>query len=75
MVQRVNDLVLSPQWLGSLLWYGFDPWLGNFHTLWAQSDKKNTTKPGNLLPVEELFISLTFADILKDDYLPNDSSY
>lgn len=26
MVQRVKDLVLSLEWLGLLLWPGFDPW-------------------------------------------------
>ena len=30
MVQWVKDPTLSLQWLGSLLWHGFDPWLGNF---------------------------------------------
>ena len=26
----VKDLALSLLWLRSLLWYGFDPWSGNF---------------------------------------------
>ena len=26
MVQQSKDLVLSLQWLGLLLWLGFDPW-------------------------------------------------
>ena len=36
VVQRVKDLVLSLQWLGSLLWCGFHPWPRNFHMLWVQ---------------------------------------
>ena len=30
VVQWVKDLVVSLQWLGSLLWHGFDPWPRNF---------------------------------------------
>ena len=41
MVQRVKDLALSLQQLGSLLWCGFDPWHGNFHLLQAQPKKPN----------------------------------
>ena len=26
VAQQVKDLVLSPQWLGLLLWHGFNPW-------------------------------------------------
>ena len=26
MVQWVKELVLSLQWLGAMLWRGFDPW-------------------------------------------------
>ena len=33
MEQQTKDLVLSLQWLGLLLWLGFDPWLENFHML------------------------------------------
>ena len=34
VVQQVKDLVLSSLlWLWLLLWHGFDPWPGNFHTL------------------------------------------
>ena len=36
-------------WYGSgySLWYGFDPWLENFHMLWAQpkTQKTKTKKP------------------------------
>lgn len=30
VVPWVKDLVLSLQWLGLLLWFEFDPWLGEF---------------------------------------------
>ena len=33
VVQRVKDLGLSLQQLGSMLCCGFDPWLGNFRVL------------------------------------------
>ena len=36
VVQWVTDLGLSLQWLGSLLWHGFNPWPGNLHVLQAQ---------------------------------------
>ena len=32
VAQQVKDLALSLQWLSLLLWYGFDPLSGNFHT-------------------------------------------
>ena len=35
VVQWVKDLVLSLQWLRSLLWYVLDPWPRNFCMLWA----------------------------------------
>ena len=38
--QWVKDLVLSLQWLRSLLWHRFDPWPGNFHMLWVWQKKK-----------------------------------
>ena len=31
VAQQVKDPALSLQQLRSLLWYRFDPWLGNFH--------------------------------------------
>ena len=40
MAQWFNDLALSLQQLGSLLWGEFDPWPGNFHMPRAQSKKK-----------------------------------
>ena len=33
--QWVKDPALSLQWLGLLLWCGFDPWPRNFHMLWV----------------------------------------
>ena len=41
MAQRVKDLVLSLQRL-SLLWCGFDPWLGNFHLIqvWPKKERE-----------------------------------
>ena len=33
--KQATDLVLSLERLGSLLWYGFDPWPRNFHMLWV----------------------------------------
>ena len=42
MTQQVKDLELSLLWLWSLLWWGFDPWLRNFHMLqvWPICKKK-----------------------------------
>ena len=40
MEQRVKDLVLSLQWLGLLLWHGFNPWPRNFHTPWVRPPQK-----------------------------------
>ena len=31
VVPKVKDPALPLQELGSLLWYGFDPWLRNFY--------------------------------------------
>ena len=44
VLQRIKDPTLSLQWLGSLLWHGFDPWPGNFHMLHRQSKKKRWIK-------------------------------
>ena len=35
VAQGVKNPALSLQQLGSLLWYGFDPWPGNFHMPWV----------------------------------------
>ena len=32
LAQRIKDPMLSLQWLGWLLWHGFNPWPRNFHT-------------------------------------------
>ena len=36
----IEDLVLSLQWLGLLLWHEFIPWPENFHLLQAWFKKK-----------------------------------
>ena len=43
VVQYVKDLALSLQWLGTLLWRGFDPWPGNFRILRAWPKPNQTT--------------------------------
>ena len=35
----IKDLVLLLQRLRSLLWYGFNPWAGNFCMLWPKERK------------------------------------
>ena len=44
VVQWVKDPVLSLQWLGSLLWGGFDSWPRNFCMLQARPKKKKKKK-------------------------------
>ena len=39
MAQQVKDLV-SLLWLWLLLWWGLDPWSGNFHMPWARPKEK-----------------------------------
>lgn len=47
MKQQIKDLVLLLQRLWSLLWRGFGPGLGNYHTLWGgPKEKKNTRQMG-----------------------------
>ena len=41
MAQQFKDLALSLQWLGLLLWRGFDHLPGNVLMLWAQPKKKS----------------------------------
>ena len=43
VVQWVKDLTLSLQWLESLLWRRFDPWLRNFYVpqMWQKNKAKN----------------------------------
>ena len=40
VLQQVKDPVLSPQWLRSQLWHGFDPWPGNVHMPQVGTKKK-----------------------------------
>ena len=40
VVQWVKDLVWSLQWLGLLLWCGFESWPWNFRRPWAWSPRK-----------------------------------
>ena len=44
VAQQVKDLALSLQQPRSLLWHGFDPWPGNFHTPQARTKKKKKKK-------------------------------
>ena len=46
VVQWVKDPALLPQQLMSLLWHGFNPWLGNFHIprVWPKKPPQNTEK-------------------------------
>lgn len=44
MVLRVKDPALSLWQLGLLLWYGFNPWPGNFHTVPRAWQKKKKEK-------------------------------
>lgn len=50
MKQQIKDLVLLLQRLWSLLWRGFGPGLGNYHTLWGgpKEKKKIPGKWGNI---------------------------
>lgn len=41
MAQRVEDLLLSLQWLGSPLQRGFHPWPGNVHVPWVRLKGEN----------------------------------
>ena len=52
MAQQIKDPALLPQWLGSLLWLGFDPWPWNFHLPWAWQNKtkQNKTKQNKTPP-------------------------
>ena len=38
---------LVVKYLLSVLWLGFDPWLGNFCVLWAQPKKKSRIRHGH----------------------------
>lgn len=45
VVQRIMDLVLSLQRLGSLLRHGFETWPRNTHMQWVQPKKKKNIYP------------------------------
>lgn len=40
VVQQLKDPVSSLQWLGLLLWCGFDPWFENFHMLIKERERE-----------------------------------
>ena len=44
MAQQIKDLAFSLQWFGSLLWYRFDSWPGNFHVPGTAKKKKKKKK-------------------------------
>jgi len=44
VAQQVEDLALSLQQLGSLLWHMFDSWPRNFHMPWHSQKKKKKRK-------------------------------
>ena len=50
VAQQFKDLVLSLQWLRSLLWHGFDPWTRKFPILRVQPKRK--TKQNKTLDKE-----------------------
>ena len=47
MAQWVKDLLLSLQWLGSLLGRKCNPWPRNFHMPWVQKNKNKNLKNNN----------------------------
>ena len=53
VVQRIKDMVLSLQQLGSLLWLKFDPWSGNFHVprAWTKEKKKEFNFEGEITTI------------------------
>ena len=61
VVQQVKDLALSLQQLGLLLWHGFDPWLGNFQTYWAQTKKKKRKRKRKKKKEKKIIPALTLA--------------
>ena len=64
-MQHVKDLVLSLQWLWSLLWHRFDPWPRNFHMPGVRTKKKKKERKKTLAHVYckvslKLFIVILF---------------
>ena len=60
MAQWVKDVALSLQQPGWLLWWGFNPWLRNFHTA---TDKIMLSEKKPVLPY---FIFLKYKKKKKD---------
>ena len=44
MLTLIKNPALLLQWLGSVLWHRFDPWLGNFHVLGVAKKKEGGEK-------------------------------
>ena len=60
MAQQVKDLVSLLQWLGSLLWCGFDPWLGTSACHGHSQKKKKKKKKKKKVKRKELRIVYIF---------------
>ena len=46
---------MSLQWLGSLLWHGFDSWPRNFYMPWAQQKTKTNINPKTFGVAEKIW--------------------
>ena len=53
MAQWVKDLASSLQWLGLLLWRGFDPWLEGQKRKKKKKSKKTNTESSTILLLRE----------------------
>ena len=67
MAQEVKDPVLSLQWLGSLLLYGFDPWPRNFHMLQMQPKEKKKKKKKKNNYIRSVHVMLRVLLKMKED--------
>ena len=56
MAQWVKDLVLSLQWLGLVLWLGFNPGPRNFCMPWMQPKNPKTHKTTKALQISIVFL-------------------
>ena len=65
----VKDLVVSLQWLWSLLWHRFHPWPGNFRTLEARP--KHIKRGSKSLKIRNMLIKLTEISCLTDQIYTN----
>ena len=68
--QLIGDPVSSLQWLGSLLWHGFDPWPRSFHMPQAWPKTKNKQNPMmryHLTPVRMAIIKKNTTNVGKDE--------